>query len=148
MARGLDGGQVRLHTPRTELIHNPVTKGLTMQTRNTLQLTTAMLAIAAGTGIGLSEGDGAVVFQGGGTGHSSGETDDIIWGQGNFNRFISDDTIAENQSIYENREAIALLAQFVGPGPTNIQPLIAGDIDGWLEAVACMTSYVGIYDVT
>lgn len=47
---------------------------------------------------------------------------------------VSDETIATNQEIYDNREEIALLAQWIGPGPGDLLPILAGD-DTWKDRI-------------
>lgn len=91
-----------------------------------------MLTLAAGA-CAAAANPGIVVIDGQGSQLSNGESDAVVLGTANFNRFISDDTIAENLDIFADREAIAQLAVWVGPGPTNIQPILAGDPNDWLE---------------
>ncbi len=91
-----------------------------------------MLTLAAGA-CAAAANPGIVVIDGQGSQLSNGESDAVVLGTANFNRFISDDTIAENLDIYADRETIAQMAVWVGPGPTNIQPILAGDPNDWLE---------------
>ena len=98
-----------------------------------------LLTLAAGACVATAN-PGIVIVDGRGSQVDSKESPDDILGQGNFNDWISDETIAENFNIYQNREAIAQLAVWIGPGPTNIQPILAGDPNDWLRTFRAQAS--------
>ncbi len=95
------------------------------------QLSTAagLIALLAGAAIG-NPNTGSVS---GDDGNALNYYGDSIPGDGEGNP-VSDETIATNQEIYENREEIALLAQWIGPGPGDILPILAGD-DSWKDRI-------------
>jgi hypothetical protein len=89
----------------------------------------ALAAIAGAASVGAAQN--ARVFSANGQGVSASSSDGHTKRLG-FNRWLDEETIASNQDIFANREAIAQLAVWVGPGPGNIQPIMAGDT-GWLD---------------
>lgn len=46
---------------------------------------------------------------------------------------VSEETIAINHQLYEIREEIALLATWLGPGPNDINTILSGENDQWIE---------------
>ncbi len=101
-----------------------------MSNPNQTRLAAAMIAIVAGAAGSMAQG--VLNLSTGGSTVKSGIAPEDIFGQQDFNRWISDETIATNQQIWENRVEIAAMAQWIGPGPGNIQPIVAGD-QGWLD---------------
>ena len=91
---------------------------------------TALLAALAGAAsAGL--GQNALVFDAQGDGVTAQSSTRHLTRLG-MNRWLDEETIATNLDIYENREAIAALAEWIGPGPGNIAPIMAGDAS-WLD---------------
>lgn len=56
---------------------------------------------------------------------------------GDNNNPVSDETILVNQELFEMRESVALDAMWLGPGPDNLAPIMAGD--GWLDEIRAIS---------
>jgi hypothetical protein len=97
-----------------------------MLTRTTILAALAVAPVAMSQGVLKANNGDNGVTQGQGEGNLPGST----W-PGDLP--VSDETILTNLELYTDREDIALLAVWVGAGPTDINDIIAGNPGRWLE---------------